>query len=746
MASDILEAMKRLGKSRVLTDSRSLREPEKTVFFALRTANNDGHKYIPELAAKGVGLFVVEQIPESIGSEFIKVGDTLEALQQTAASFRSEELRGRVVAVAGSRGKTIVKEWIAEALGAKGCVSRSPRSWNSQIGVPSAMLGLDAGSDFAVVEAGISRIGEMERLQEIIRPEIAVYTGCEDVTEVEEFDSMVCKCAEMLALAREARAIVYPAEMQEAVDANVPAGVMKVAVEIPPSADWMERDRLIAREALRLLSAELPDEIVRPLYTRLDASDGVNNCTVITDRFTCDYFSLASALDFTLRRKPADRKLTVILDRLRDRDELPVIPEADRVIYIGNGGMTAEEFRSRVSVGDFSNELILAKGEEGGVVATFAEQLQARHHETVLEVNLDAIVHNFNHFRALLNPGTGIVAMVKASGYGAGAYELAKTLQSQGAAYLAVAVVDEGEELRRAGITMPIMALNPKVTNYDSLFSNRLEPEVFSFEMLDEIIREGEKRGVRSYPIHIKFDTGMHRLGFLEDDIDRLCEQLRATKVVTVASVFSHLATADCLDMDDYTLEQLNLFTRVCEEMKSGLGYGFKRHVLNSAGIARFPKWQFEMVRLGISLYGVDTIGVPETRGLRTVSTLRSIIISIKDWPAGTSIGYGRRTILERRSKVATVPVGYADGLDRHLGNKAGKVWINGTLCPILGNICMDACMIDVTDAEGVGVGSSVEFFGENLPVSAVSDQLGTIPYEILTSVSPRVKRVYYRE
>lgn len=738
MENRILEAMKRLGISQILTDSRSLCDHAKSIFFALKTANNDGHKFIPELAAKGVRLFVVEEIPEGVDAEFIKVDNVLDAMQAAARDYRAG-LRARIIAVGGSRGKSIVKEWLAEALKPLGKVTRSPRSWNSQIGVAQALLGLDPDADFAVVEAGISQPGEMARLEEMIRPEVVVITGIDPGGDYADFAE---KCREKLTLARRARAVVYPEELE----VDLPADVMKVAVAIPKEASWLERDRMLAAEALRLFGAELPEGIVRPLETRLDTSDGVNNCPVITDRFTCDSFTLESALDFMMRRKPEGYKTTLILDTLRDSDRRPDVPQVDRLIYIGQGGMTPEEFRRDISVGDFANEVILAKGEAGGPVAEFAEQLQARHHETVLEVNLDAIVHNFNHFRALLKPTTGIVCMVKASGYGAGAYELAKTLQSQGAAYLAVAVVDEGEELRRAGITMPIMALNPKVTNYDSLFSNRLEPEVFSFEMLDEIIREGAKRGIREYPIHIKFDTGMHRLGFLQEDIPQLCERLRGTEVVRVLSAFSHLATADCLDMDDYTLGQLRLFTEDCELLEQGLGYHFMRHILNSAGIARFPQWQFDMVRLGISLYGVDTIGVPETRGLRTVSTLRSIIISVKSWPEGTSIGYGRRTILDRPSRVATVPVGYADGLDRHLGNRAGSVWINGHLCPILGNVCMDACMVDITDVPDAAVGTSVEFFGENLPVSDVSDILKTIPYEILTSVSPRVKRVYFRE
>lgn len=745
MSNNILKAMQRLNVTTVLTDSRCMCEPAKSVFFALRTATNDGHNYIAELAAKGVALFVVDQIPDGVDGQFIVVDDTLAALQQLASQWRNA-MDAKVIAVVGSHGKTIVKEWIAEALAAKGKTGRSPRSWNSQLGVAKSILELDA-PDFAVIEAGVSERGEMSRLEAMIRPDVVVVTCIDDSEHAAGFASMSEKCQEKLLIAQNARVIVYPADLDDIVSAYVPASVMKVAVAMPQSADWMERDRLLTLETLRLYGVELPDNIVRPLYTRLDATEGINNCPIITDRFTCDLFSLNTALDFAYRRRPDGYKLTLILDQLRDCSEAPQIPPGvDRLIYVGKGGLTPQELSERYSVGDFANEVILAKGEAGGVVATFAEQLQARHHETVLEVNLDAIVHNFNHFRALLKPQTGIVAMVKASGYGAGAFELAKTLQSQGAAYLAVAVVDEGEELRRAGITMPIMALNPKVTNYDSLFANCLEPEVFSFDMLDEIIREGAKRNVKDYPIHIKFDTGMHRLGFLSDDVCELCNRLNDTRVVKVASAFSHLATADCLDMDDYTLGQLELFTRICTQMQQQLNYSFKRHILNSAGIARFPQYQFEMVRLGISLYGVDTIGVAETQGLRTVSTLRSIIISIKDWPEGTTIGYARRTVLQRRSKVATIPVGYADGLDRRLGNGVGRVWIKGVLCPILGNVCMDACMVDVTDVADVAVGCSVEFFGENLPVSNVSDALSTIPYEVLTSVSPRVKRVYYRE
>ncbi|MBD5240019.1 MAG: alanine racemase [Bacteroidales bacterium] len=763
----IKDKIRRFNIKNVLTDSRAVSDGEESIFFALKTSTNDGHNYVRDLISRGVKVFVVERIPEGIdpqAAEFIIVSNVLESLQALASSYRQEELGAtKVIAIGGFGGKTIIKEWLSEAIGHTTSVGRSPRSYNSQLGVALSLLKIQPGAKYAVIECGISEPGEMSRLSEMVQPETVVISGIDN--NPGDFSSAEEKIRETFRLAAGAKALVYPAELDEAVGKHVSDNVLKISVHIPQDADWVERDRLLTLEALRLLKITMPENIIRPLETRLNVSQGVNNCLIISDRFSCTMDSLPSAIDFMRRRQADGLKMTLILDELRgscNPEEIAsLIYKAgiERVIAIGEeydqhreifppGSRffaTGEEMLRELTLSDFSRELILAKGERGGAVDKLAETLQLRHHETVLEVNLDAIVDNFNHYRAMLRPETGIVAMVKASGYGAGAMELARTLQSHGAAYLAVAVVDEGEELRRAGITMPIMALNPKVTNYDSLFANRLEPEVFSFEMLNEIIREGERRDIKHYPIHIKFDTGMHRLGFLKHDISELCRRLGETDVVKVASVFSHLATADCLDMDDYTLGQLTLFTEICEQMNRELGYSFKRHILNSAGIARFPEYQFDMVRLGIGLYGIDTLGIPATAGLRQVSSLRSMIISLKDWSAETSIGYSRRTILDHDATIATVPVGYADGLDRHLGNGKGKVWINGKECPIVGNVCMDACMVDVTGADAK-VGDSVEFFGPNLPVEAMSNALDTIPYEILTSVSPRVKRVYFRE
>ncbi len=372
--------------------------------------------------------------------------------------------------------------------------------------------------------------------------------------------------------------------------------------------------------------------------------------------------------------------------------------------------------------------------------------LEARTHETVLEVNLDALVSNFNFYRSRLRPETGIVAMVKASGYGAGSYELAKTLQSRGAAYLAVAVLDEGIDLRRAGITMPIMVLNPKVLNYRQLFANRLEPEIYGFDILDEIIAEARKAGITDYPVHIKLDTGMHRLGFLEADLPQLIERLKGQNNVRVCSVFSHLATADCFDMDDYTLMQLDTFTRCSQRIVDAFPHRVLRHILNTAGIIRFPQFQFDMVRLGIGLYGVPVLNDGSEAPLRQVSTLRTPIIAIKQWEAGTTIGYGRRGKLDRTSLIATIPIGYADGINRHMGCGRVSFLVNGVKCPTVGSICMDICMIDVTDVPNVAVGDSVEIFGEANPAANLSTPLGTIPYEILTAVSPRVPRLYFSE
>lgn len=798
----------------LLTDSRTLAFPDKTLFFALKTQNNDGHKYISELIRKGVKNFIVEVIPDDLTDKssinIMVVPDSRKALQDIARHLR-EQYDLPVIGITGSRGKTIVKEWLNVLLQPDFSIARSPRSYNSQIGVPLSLWDINKDTRLGIFEAGISKPGEMAVLQSLIQPTIGVITNVGHEHD-EGFSSLEEKCDEKVKLFKEGDVVVYCADMNEIPKAldraaykhqrlswslngatesapiqaltkinqfNTEIKAIFGKKEIDFTIPFTDKESIenamnclgvmlyldIAPEAITSRMAELPK-----ISTRLNVIEGINNCLVVYDSYASDFYSLAPALDFMLQRATPERSITVILSDLEHETLNPDVAyeKVSRLLkekgvkhLIGVGSeisahsrsfkgnaqfyKSAEDLLSTLSTSAFRNELILIKGSPRFGFQRLRNILEAKQHETVLEVNLDAIVRNFNNFRSRLRPTTGIVAMVKASGYGAGSYELAKTLQNQGAAYLAVAVADEGIELRKAGITMPIMILNPRVDNYDTLFKNMLEPEIYSFDILDRFIKEAKNNGVKHYPVHIKLDTGMHRLGFLENDMPRLIEILKNQDYIYAKSVFSHLAAADCLDMDNYTYEQFDIFGRCCDKLQSGFDYHILRHILNSTGITRFPQYQYDMVRLGICLYGVPTLPDHSQGDLQPVSTLRTTIISIKEWEAGTSIGYCRRGMLKSHSRIATIPVGYADGIDRHLGNGNANVWINGTLCPTVGNICMDVCMIDVTDAK-CDVGDSVEIFGNNISVMELADTLDTIPYEVLTSVSSRVKRVYYRE
>lgn len=797
----------------LLIDSRSLTYPDKSLFFAIRTKNNDGHHYIPSLYKRGVRNFVVNSdsfIPEEFDdANFLIVNNTTYALQNIAAYHR-HRFTLPVIGITGSRGKTTLKEWLNQLLQEDFNIVRSPRSYNSQIGVPLSLWEIDKNSDLAIIEAGISRPDEMAPLQSIIKPTIGIITNLKD-EHSEGFSSMQQKCEEKAILLRECECVIYNADdeiindtirhscsvAQEIAwsrkDADRPLFISKIKkeenhtiisynylnsqydIKVNFTSD-SDIENAINGLAVMLYLHKAPETIATRMAhltivgTRLNVIEGVNNCLIIADAYTSDYNSLAPAIDFMSRRSTSKRSMTVILSDVlhesytdnalyRKISELLETKEINRFIGIGeemeyhrqyfdiNSQFFAstKDFLDKMSPSDFENELILIKGMPDFHFDEISDMLEAKQHETVLEVNLDAIAHNFNFFRSLVKPNTRIVCMVKASGYGAGSYELAKTLQDRGATYLAVAVLDEGVDLRKAGITMPIMVLNPKVVNYKAMFSYKLEPEIFSIDMCREIIREAEKFSITNYPVHIKLDTGMHRLGFLKEQLPELVELLKSQNAITPSSVFSHLAAADDPSMDDYTTEQFNYFDECCNILQAGFSHHILRHISNTVGIIRFPEKQFEMVRLGIGLYGIPTIDDGSENELRMVSALHSVIISIKAWRAGTTVGYGRKGLLMRDSLIATIPIGYADGLDRHLGNGACKMYVNGIYCPTVGNICMDACMIDVTDAT-CKVGNMVEIFGEHIPVTALSDQLDTIPYEILTSISSRVKRVYYRE
>ena len=803
--------------SQLLTDSRSLALPGETIFFALRTDAGDGHNYIPDLYDKGVRNFVVANdyfpLPECSGANYLSVESPLEALQALATFHRRRFRELPVIGITGSRGKTTVKEWLYQLLKDDYRIVRSPRSYNSQIGVPLSLWEIDNNTDLAIIEAGISTTGEMDNLQAMIRPTIGIITNLGSEHN-DGFASMEQKAQEKAKILYNCESVVYCADdplVTHTISPLVESGVAtemswsrnhceaplqvestdrgeknitvhytydgeRSEVIIPFTAD-RDLDNAIICLAV-LLQLGLDREVIAermaaltPVGTRLNVIEGVNNCTVIVDSYTSDYYSLTPALNFMTRRA-GNRPCTVILSDLGTEsysgDELYIrvsellkTKRVNRLMGIGKEMCRyshyfnelpharfyndTQEFMNDFAKGDFDDETILIKGDPRYGFSQIIDLLEAKQHMTVMEVDLNALAHNFKFFKSLIKPGTKTIGMVKASGYGAGSYEIAKTLQDCGCDYLAVAVHDEGVELRKASITMPVIVLNPNGVNYKAMFQYRLEPELYSIEMTRDLIKEGKRYGVQDFPVHIKIDSGMHRLGFTREQLPELIELLKGQNIVTPASVFTHLSVADEPEQDAYTQGQFAYYDDCASMLQQSFDHYIMRHVLNTSGIVRFPERQYDMVRIGIGLYGIRTLTDGSEEMLKPVSALRSIIISIKQWPAGTTIGYGRHGLLERDSLIATVTIGYADGFDRHFGNGAVKMWVNGKLCPTVGNVCMDAVMIDVTDAP-CKVGDTVEIFGEHVPIEQLSEARGTIPYEILTSVSPRVKRVYYRE
>ena len=796
----------------LLTDSRRLSYPEESLFFAIKTKTNDGHNYIGELYRSRVRNFVVgEMRPEfeaMTEANFLLVKDVVRALQQLA-TYHRKRFDIPVIGITGSNGKTVVKEFLYQLLHKEFNIVRSPRSYNSQIGVPLSVWQMNEKHTLGVFEAGISLPDEMERLQPIILPTVGIITNIGEAHQ-ENFVSMTQKCLEKLTLFKDCKAIIYDGDntfiancIESAclshkalywsrTDSDAPLFVESVQKRqdstvirctlfglvkeyIIPFTDDASIENVIQCIAamLYLKPTSVSDadkfKLLEPVDMRLDIKQGINNCLLINDTYNSDINSLDIALDFQLSRKVSKNlKSTLILSDILQTGTLPRSlyrkvadlvsrKHVDRIIGIGRDlkeyandfniekefYRTTDEFLQSASFKNFKDELILIKGSRQFHFERISERLEKKVHETILEVNLDAVIHNFNFYRSKLKPETKMVCMVKASAYGAGANELAKTLQEHRCDYLAVAVADEGAELRKEGISIPIIIMNPEFSSFNVLFENHLEPEVYSFRLLKAMIRETERRGITSYPIHVKIDTGMHRLGFQPSDIPELCQILKEQSGLMVRSVFSHLCGGDSSIFDDFTKYQLDTFQAAAKEVERRLEHKVIKHILNTAGIERFSDYQMDMVRLGIGLYGVSASNM---RGLKNVSTLKTTILQIQNVPSGDSVGYSRRSFVERDSKIAIIPIGYADGMNRHLGNGVGEVLVRGQRCPVIGNICMDACMIDVTDIADVQEGDPVILFGEDMPVSEIAEKLQTIPYEILTSVSSRVKRVYYRE
>lgn len=794
---------------RIIIDSRQLVAPEDTLFVAIRGERHDGHKFIAEVyQKKGIRYFLVEQpdvsLKEAPDISFLVVKNSLLAFQQIAAYYR-QQFSIPVIGITGSNGKTIVKEWLFHILQTTFTVTRSPKSYNSQTGVPLSVFQLEPSSQIALFEAGISQKGEMERLQRIIRPSIGIFTNI-GTAHQENFSTVEEKIDEKLKLFKNCQALIYsidhlpiderikktgldrrchlltwsfsrPATLQilslKALGQKMQIRALYQQQELTiviPFTDKASIENAIHCWLLSLYMGISPEIIARQMETiptvalRLEQIPAINGCTLINDSYNSDLASLPVALDFLMQQQHP-RKTLILSDMLQTGEpetklyqkiaQLVAEKKVDRLIGIGQAlyqhaglfgcekefYLTTDEFIDRFQPSKFQHEAILLKGARYFAFERISALLEQKIHRTVLEINLNALVHNLNFYRAKLRPETRIAVMVKALSYGSGGYEIASLLEYHRVDYLAVAYVDEGVALRKANISLPIMVMSPEAGSIQYLFDYLLEPEIYSFEILQMVIEEAKKQQLTQVPIHLKIDTGMHRLGFMEEEIERLCNFLKNNNLLRVKSVFSHLAASDETIHDTFTLQQIEKFLHICQQIRENIGYPFDRHILNSAGIERFPEYQLEMVRLGIGLYGVSSFNQAQ---LQTVSKLKTHITQIKTIKKGESIGYGRKAIVDRDTTVAILPIGYADGYTRRLSHK-GRVWLNGHYAPLIGNICMDMCMIDITGIPA-SVNDEVELFGPHVPVQELAEITGTIPYEILTSISERVKRIYINE
>ena len=804
----------------LLTDSRSLCFPEETLFFALKTQRNDGHRYIADLYRRGVRNFVVSAVPSGFSggssvadANFLIVPSPLAALQRLAERHR-DEFDIPIVGITGSNGKTMVKEWLYQLLSPQLTVTRSPKSYNSQIGVPLSVWLLNEQTQVGLFEAGISQPGEMGALCDIIQPTIGVLTSL-GTAHQENFRSLEEKCMEKLQLFHEAKVLAYNSDDDvvsrcirrcgfkgekigwSRENISAPLYIEKVCLnsvtyiykgtrasyEIP-FFDEASLQCSFACAAVALRLGVTPDQLaermsqLEPVAMRLEVKEGQHGCTLINDSYNSDINSLDIALDFMSRREGTHRTLIlsdIFQSGMTDADlyaevnALCIKRGVNKLIGIGPRIMahrsqftvqssptersvalqslffvSTEEFLQSDTLRALHDEVVLIKGARPFGFDLITEQLEQKVHETILEVNLNAVVSNLNFYRSFLKPETKLVCMVKADAYGAGAVEVAKTLQDHRVDYLAVAVADEGVTLRRNGITQNIMIMNPEMTAFKTMFDYDLEPEVYSFRLMDALIHAAEQQGITGWPVHIKLDTGMHRLGFdPEKDIDEVIRRLKSQSAIIPRSVFSHFVGSDSDDFDNFSAMQFQKFDVASKKLQNAFTHKILRHMDNSAAIEHFPERQMDMCRLGLGLYGVDP---RDNRMLSTVSTLKTTILQLRHVPKDETVGYSRKGVLTRDSVIAAIPIGYADGLNRHLGRGACYCLVNGHKAPYVGNICMDVTMIDVTDIPDVHEGDMVEIFGEHLPVTVLSDVLQTIPYEVMTSVSNRVKKVYFQD
>ena len=790
--------------SHLLHDSRRVAQGEASLFFALTTSNADGHRFIADAYSKSVRSFIIsrqvnaEKFPEA---NLVLVEDTLKALQQLAAFHRSQ-FSIPVIGITGSNGKTVVKEWLYQLFKEKFHVVRSPRSYNSQIGVALSVWELNKEHELAIFEAGISEPGEMENLQRMVQPTLGVLTNIGNAHDA-AFLSKQQKLAEKLQLFKSAEQVIGPStllkelhgprlftwgetgsdlfitdikkgEQVTTIEANCQGAQSAITIPFTDDASiqnaitcWCVAICLQALEG-KLLSRFME---LQAVDMRLQLKHGLNSCLLINDSYSADITSLKIALDF-LQQQSTGLKRTVILSEFLGAGEgSNVYGEISRLLQeygIQKLVLIGEEAAKRISIhlhpsvtvstylstddflkefrtSLFSHEIILLKGARSFGFERIASLFENKVHQTVLQINLNALVHNLKQYQKLLKPGTGIMAMVKAFSYGSGGAEIASVLQYHNVQYLGVAYADEGVELVKAGIRMPIMVMNAESSTFQFIVDYNLQPVIYSFDLLHQFGSYLHQQGLKDYPVHIEVETGMHRLGFAPDELGKLADRLSSSSPMIVQSVFSHLASSDDAMQDAFTLQQAQIFEEAVDIFKQKLPYTFLRHLANSAAIFRHPHLQYELVRLGIGLYGIDTVPAHSLQ-LQPVASLRTTIAQVKRLKKGESVSYNRKWVAQRDSLIATVRIGYADGYSRRLGNGVGQMWAGGKLVPVVGSVCMDMTMLDVTDAGPVREGDEVLVFGEQVPVQQLAQWMNTIPYEVLTSISHRVKRIYFQE
>lgn len=796
-----------LSFNTILTDSRQLYLPATALFVAIPGERHNGHTYIKDLYDKGVRSFLISEpaakLNELIDAGFILVNNTLNTLQLLAAYHR-KQFSIPVIGITGSNGKTIVKEWLAQCLEKKFNITRSPKSYNSQLGVPLSVWLLNKNSELGIFEAGISKPGEMTNLESVILPTQGIITNIGEAHQ-QNFSDLKQKVTEKIKLFKNCIEIYYCSDYPEIHDAITSTyGNRKlicwsygnkessVNVEILEKKNSRSKvrvqnttdtfvfnipfiDNASLENCLHIINYLLHNnfncieinnclEGLNNVAMRLEQIKGLNNCMLINDTYNSDINSLGIALDF-LHQQPFEKKTLILSDIQQSgfsddhlyKKVADLVKQSNISTFIGIGNtisryeqlfnftrnyffMNTSNFLNSDITYSFRNEAILIKAARSYRFETIVSRLSEKNHTTTLEINLNNLTSNLNYYRSLLKPKTGIMVMVKALAYGSGTYEIANLLQHEKVDYLGVAFTDEGVQLRQSGIDIPIMVMSPDREDFARLINNDLEPEIYSFSSLKSFVEAADKLKITQYPIHLKLDTGMHRLGFLESDIEQLIRILQSNNSVYVKGIFSHLAASDSEVHDDFSRGQIECFNKMYNKIAKELNITPSRHILNSAGIERFPDAHYEMVRLGIGLHGLST-----KVNLLPVSSLKTHITQIKEIPEGDTIGYNRRGKAMKAKKIAIIPIGYADGLNRKFGNGTGQVIIKGKKLPFIGDICMDMSMIDITGLD-YSEGEEVILFGSEHPISELASQIDTIPYEILTSVSSRVKRVYYKD